>query len=79
MPNSEATLLASVLEEGARMGLFADTDAFQTAQTLLLATNALLPYSLSARELGARDEIERKVNALAQVLLNGVRRCEGRT
>ncbi len=72
----EASLFALVLEEGARTGVFACEDTLLTAQTLLLATNALLPYSLSARELGAREEIERKVNALAEVLLNGVRRRE---
>lgn len=70
----EATLAAIVLEEGVRSGVFACDDAFQTAQTLLLATNALLPYSLSARELGARDEVERKIERLALVLVNGVRR-----
>jgi len=74
----EATLFASVLEEGARLELFTCGDAFQTAQTLLLATNALLPYSLSARELGAREEIERKIDAIAELLLNGVRSCQGR-
>ena len=73
----EATLVASVLEEGTRSGVFACEEPFQTAQTLLLATNALLPYSLSARELGARDEVERKISALAHVLLNGVRRYAG--
>jgi len=72
----EARLFALVLEEGARTGFFACEDTLLTAQTLLLATNALLPYSLSAGELGAREEIERKVNALADVLLNGVRCCE---
>ncbi len=74
----EAALLAAVINEGTHLGFFACEDALLTAQTLLLATNALLPYSLSARELGAREEIQRKVTALAELLLNGVRRCEGR-
>src|SRR3712207_3759923 len=48
----EAELIAEVLREGRRAGVFEFADAAATARALLTATNALLPYSLSARELG---------------------------
>src|SRR5579859_2570044 len=44
---AEAQLFAEVLIEGVRAGAFAHTEVTQSASTLLLATNALLPYSLS--------------------------------
>jgi len=37
-------------------------------------TNALLPYSLSPRELGARDAIASQVNAIADLALAGLNR-----
>lgn len=70
---AEAAIFVEVLEEGARHGIFAFEDPLITAQTLAVATNALLPYSLSAKELGARDEIEARVTRIADLLLNGVR------
>ena len=51
-------------------------DALQTAHTLLLATNALLPYSLNIKELGAREDIATKVSRLADLLLDGLRSRE---
>jgi hypothetical protein len=39
---------------------------------LLTATNSLLPYSLSTKELGERKEIKEKVSRLADLLLNGI-------
>jgi len=70
---AEAAVFGGVLEEGAQSGDFAIDDPLTTAQTLAVATNALLPYSLSAKELGARDEIEARVTRIADLLLNGVR------
>jgi AcrR family transcriptional regulator len=71
---AEAALFAGVLEEGCRAGVFASGDANATAHTLLLATNALLPYSLRPRELDAREEIDAKVTRIADLLLDGLRR-----
>jgi AcrR family transcriptional regulator len=70
---AESAVFADVLSEGADLEVFALDDARQTAQTLILATNALLPYSLSAQELGARDEIEARVTRIADLLVNGLR------
>ena len=68
----EAQVFAEVIAEGQASRAFKPGDAHETAHLLLLATNALLPYSLSTQELGERAEIERKVSRLADLLLAGV-------
>lgn len=69
----EASILAGVLAEGSAAGDFAD-DAENYAEMLVIATNALLPYSLSTYELGSREEIEQKISDLADLLLTGIRK-----
>jgi AcrR family transcriptional regulator len=71
---AETEIFARVLAEGRRQKLFAFPDVNSTAHTLLLATNALLPYSLSPGELGERTEIEKKVARLSNLLLHGLLR-----
>lgn len=44
----------------------------EVAESLLLATNAFLPYSLSVDELGARHVIERRLNIMVDLLLRGI-------
>lgn len=68
----EAQIFAKVLAEGKREGVFAIKDTLETARILLDATNSLLPYSLSAYELGERKEIEKKSQRLADLILNGL-------
>jgi len=70
---AEAAILARVLEEGMRQGLFARAPSGPLARTLVTATNALLPYSLSPRELGSRKEVERSAGDLARLLVRGLR------
>ena len=67
----EANIFAKVLSEGRASGDFAG-DAANVSQSLLIATNALLPYSLSTFELGSRDEIDGKVRRMADLLLKGI-------
>ncbi len=69
----EADMFAAVLSAGRASGAFALDDAAATARTLLLATNALLPSSLSARELGERSAVEASVARIADLLLKGLR------
>jgi AcrR family transcriptional regulator len=74
----EAEVLAEVLREGRREGDFEFRDAAAAARTLLTATNALLPYSLSARELGVRAELEAEASRVVEMLLSGLlSRAEG--
>ena len=68
----EAEIFASVIEKGQSDGEFRTGDAFKLAEILLLATNSLLPFNLTARELGERAEIEERANRLADVLLQGL-------
>ena len=70
----EAQIFAKVIVEGQIGGVFQDGDALEIAETLMTATNSLLPLSLSTQELGERREIEEKINRLADLLLSGVLR-----
>jgi hypothetical protein len=71
---AEADIISDVLCAGREAGAFTLDDAPATAHTLLLATNSLLPYSLSRRELGKRKEVEDQVGRIADLLLDGLRR-----
>jgi AcrR family transcriptional regulator len=71
---AERGIFAKVLAQGRRQGHMEFADAPATADTLLLASNALLPYSLSARELGERADIEKKINRIADLLIRGLQR-----
>ena len=68
----EAKIFAALIKEGIAAGEFARTNANDLAQSLLVATNSLLPYSLSTQELGERREIERRATQVANLLLKGV-------
>ena len=68
----ESEVLSEVLREGRRAGEFSLREARSAARTLLTATNALLPYSLSARELGGRAELEAEATRVVDMLLTGL-------
>lgn len=70
---AEATILARVMEEGRKVGLFAIDDAAGTATALIAATNSLIPYSLSTKEMGSRREIERTLATIVALALSGLR------
>jgi hypothetical protein len=74
--DQEARIFAEVLKEGGRTGALVFSDALATAHTLLLATNSLLPYNLSPRELGARELIEEQTERIANILLHGLLKAE---
>lgn len=68
----ELALVAEVLAAGRARGRFAFDDAAATASTLVKATNAFLPYSLSVHELGQRAQIEVEVRRMADLLLRSL-------
>ena len=68
----EAKLFAAALKEGQRVGIFRPVDCSATANTMLAATNSLLPFHLSTHELGKRSDIERMVAQIADLLLYGL-------
>jgi hypothetical protein len=72
--DAEAEVLAGVLDEGRRTRAFALADPLATAHDLLVATNSLLPYSLSPAEFGRRSEVAARAERVAGLLLDGLRR-----
>jgi AcrR family transcriptional regulator len=68
----EARIFERLIKEGIESGEFDPLRPGDAARSLLLATNSLLPYSLSTRELGERREIEKRVSTLADMLLKGL-------
>lgn len=71
---TEARIIAQVLKAGRRRGDFFFKDAMTTARALLTATNSLLPYSLSPRELGKREELKQQTALIVDLLIGGLRR-----
>lgn len=70
--NEEARIFASVVEDGQKSGDFADGSAAEIAESLILATNSLLPFNLTVQELGSRSDVEAKIERLADLLLQGL-------
>lgn len=69
---AEAAILGRVLDDGRRVGAFEIDDSAAGARALITATNALIPFSLSPRELGSRRDIERDVARIADLLIRGL-------
>ena len=69
----EAEILALVVEEGQAKKNFQNGNALEISETFLLATNSLLPFSLTTQELGEREDIEAKTLRIADLLLKGIR------
>ena len=68
----EAKVFAAALRQGQRADAFRNTDPVTTASAILAATNSLLPFHLSARELGKRQDIEKTATLITDLLLNGL-------
>ena len=68
----EARVFAKVLKEGQKAGVFPNVQGMRTARALLTATNSLLPFSLSTRELGSRREVESNCKNVADLLVAGL-------
>lgn len=69
---AEARIFAEVLKEGRRAGHFFFKDTMATARALVTATNSLLPYSLSPRELGERDVLVQQTARIVDLLVTGL-------
>ena len=69
---------AEVLAEALAAPDFGGGGAFDLAETMLAATNALLPFGLSAKELGSRAAVAQRVEAIAALLVDGATRAGGR-
>jgi len=71
--DEEERVFAALLKEGKSNGEFVFKDTRGTARALLVATNALLPYSLSTRELGKRKDVEAQAAHIAELLIKGLK------
>jgi AcrR family transcriptional regulator len=69
---TEARVFEEVLREGARAGALDCPDPATTSRVLILSTNSLLPFNLSARELGHRETLESQATAIAGLLVKGL-------
>jgi AcrR family transcriptional regulator len=74
----EAALFEDVLREGARLGSLECPDPRTTSFVLIQSTNSLLPFNLSAAELGRREEVEGQVGRIADLLIKGLLPCPSR-
>jgi len=68
----EARLFAAALKEGQRKRTFRRGDCLAVAYAILTATNSLLPFHLSTRELGKRRDVEKAVTLISDLLLQGI-------
>jgi AcrR family transcriptional regulator len=68
----EAAVFEGLLREEARVGSVDCPDPRTTSLVLIQSTNSLLPFNLSARELGRREELEDQVGRIADLLIKGL-------
>jgi AcrR family transcriptional regulator len=74
----EAAVFEDILREGARLGSLECADPRTTSFVLIQSTNSFLPFGLSARELGRREEVEDQVTRIADLLIKGLLPCPSR-
>ncbi len=70
--DEEARIFAAVIAEGQAASRYGPGDVVDIAHTLLSATNSLLPYSLSAIELGNRSDLAERARKTADILIRGL-------
>ena len=74
----EAEVFEEVLREGARLGALDCPDPRSAALVIIQSTNSHLPFNLSVRELGRREELEGQVGRIADLLVKGLLTCPSR-
>ena len=72
--DEEAGIFEAVIREGVTSKEFRAVAPGAAASAILDATNSLLPYYLSPRQLGAAAELEERIAAVAKLLLGGLTR-----
>jgi AcrR family transcriptional regulator len=76
---AETAVFAGEVKKGQKRGEFRRQDCADIAWSLIEATNSLLPFNLSASELGERPAIEERTSRITDLLLNGLRARSRRT
>ncbi|HWA15313.1 MAG TPA: helix-turn-helix domain-containing protein [Gemmatimonadales bacterium] len=70
----EARQVSGVIEQGIQSQEFRQQPALSVGESLITATNALLPFSLSAAELGKRSTVAARVDRIIMLMLLGLGR-----
>ncbi len=70
--DKEVELINGLLEAGRSEGVFFFEDGPACAKSLLLATNAFIPYSLSVREIGELSRVEQDLRTMVALLMAGL-------
>jgi len=68
----EAQIVAQVIEEGIRQGLFRTKDPLESARTILTCVSGLMPYTLSPRELSQREEVLAQTQRVLDLVFEGI-------
>jgi AcrR family transcriptional regulator len=69
---SEARPLTKVIKAGQKLNHFRAVEPLVAVAALLEATNSLLPFNLTGRELGMRLEVRRRVFDITDLLIHGM-------
>ena len=70
--DQEAETLAVVIGRGNETGVFECPEPLAAGRAMVWSTNSLLPFSLTPRELGAREEIAGRAAGIADLVLMGL-------
>jgi len=68
----EARILEDVLARAIQSGELPDCDAAAVSESMILATNSFLPYSMRTSQLGSSEELEVKVRRIARLFVLGL-------
>lgn len=68
----EKELLSGVILSGITAGEFRVCNAVEVADSMLLATNAFIPYSLSPDEIGSPTEVNLRLDAMIDLLVSAI-------
>ncbi|MEP6754544.1 MAG: TetR/AcrR family transcriptional regulator [Chthonomonadales bacterium] len=68
----QADAFETVIKRGQATGQIAPGNSARISRNLIIATNSLMPYNLSAKQFSQRDLILNETNDLANFLLSGL-------
>jgi AcrR family transcriptional regulator len=68
----ESKVLRSVLHRARKIAMLQPETSLKLADTLIAATNSLLPFHLTRRDLRRRNAIEAKIRQLIELVLQGL-------
>lgn len=68
----QANLFQQVIQRGEDLGQFRSEDPARMARMLVIASNSLMPYNLSAKQFSQRELILHEAEDLADFLLQGL-------